>query len=131
MNGKVKELIQEAAGSGVCCFEVISGSMFPVLKKGDTISVKKCSSYRIGDTLAFIQDDNVVVHRLIWKKISGVYYTKGDAVKGRTEKLVPENIVGKVICPENNVKEKTNGIYSSRLVSFFSLWEYLICRYLK
>ncbi len=131
MNRNIRALVLKATESGSCCFTVISNSMYPTLMKGDLITVEKSQKYRVGNIIAFVQENNIVVHRLIWKKFSGWYYTKGDAAENRIERFKVESIVGRVIKRKRKGKEKIFGSFSGKIVSIRSLMEYLVCRFLK
>ena len=87
--------------------------------------------YIVGDVIAFLQENNVFVHRLIWKKFSGWHYTKGDAVKNRIERMKIEHIVGKVVGLNRNGMEIDMPGRREYSATLRSLMEYLNCRYLK
>ena len=61
---------------------IASNSMYPSLKKGDAIIVKKLNDkemgdLKVGDIIAFRDGDFIITHRIIEIK-SGYYTTKGD-----------------------------------------------------
>lgn len=57
---------------------VLSGSMEPVLSKGDLIIVKEKESYKVGDVVVFQSGKSLIVHRII-KKDDKKVITQGDA----------------------------------------------------
>lgn len=64
---------------------IASNSMYPKIKKGDAIIIKKkedVSDIEVGDIIAFYHDGKIIVHRLMQiEDVGGVSYyrTKGDA----------------------------------------------------
>lgn len=70
-------------------------SMFPTLKEGDTVTIKK-KTYKKGDILVFRYADNeLLVHRLL-KMEDEMYYCKGDN-SFRLEEVSSNDIVGAVL----------------------------------
>ena len=82
---------------GFSCLKVITGSMMPEIEVGESIIIKRCKEYKVGDIITFIQDDEIITHRI--SSISdGNYYTRGDA--NNCDDLEPikyNQIYGKVI----------------------------------
>lgn len=73
----------------------VSGiSMEPILKSGDSITIKREDNYDVGDILVFIYKEELLVHRLIKK--DSKYYCKGDNAF-RLEDITKEQILGKII----------------------------------
>ena len=70
--------------------------MFPILKSGDIITVRRKQPYSIGDILVFsYNNEQILVHRLL--KIEGnIYFCKGDN-SFRLEMVRENNIIGSVI----------------------------------
>jgi signal peptidase I len=62
-------------------FAVISNSMAPLIREGDTIQVinNKTGSLKVGDVVVFIRNNELITHRLIKIK-NEYYYTKGDQI---------------------------------------------------
>jgi len=61
---------------------IASNSMYPAIKKGDAIIVRKLNekekeNLKVGDIIAFNEDDFIITHRIIEIK-DGIYVTKGD-----------------------------------------------------
>jgi ABC-type polysaccharide/polyol phosphate transport system ATPase subunit len=86
--------------------EACSGSMEPVIKKGDVMSIKKISysKLKVGDIVAFLFSnlDQMVVHRVVAKRetLDGQIkcYTKGDfSYENDPWFLIEKDYVGKVI----------------------------------
>ncbi len=80
-----------------------SGSMRPVIQKGDLVLVKKVkpNTLKKDDILVFNHEGITVVHRIIEIKTQNgepVFYTKGDANKNADDYGIDsENAIGKVI----------------------------------
>ena len=61
---------------------IASNSMYPAIKKGDAIIVRKLTeeekeNLKVGDIIAFNEDDFIITHRIIDIK-DGIFITKGD-----------------------------------------------------
>lgn len=77
---------------------VRSNSMYPTLKKGDVILIKKYNNYKQGDIVTYAEDSNyLITHRTI-EKNNNSFKTKGDNNNSEDDKTIQlENIKGKVI----------------------------------
>lgn len=80
----------------------VSGhSMLPLLRAGDWIQVRSQTAYTVGDLLVFVQDDQLVVHRLIGRAQRGDdtrgWRTQGDNCTAPDPALATSQIVGKVV----------------------------------
>lgn len=75
---------------------VMSDSMTPVLNKYDLIIIKKQDEYNESDIVAYYENNNIIVHRIILKGNNYVI-TKGDANKVDDNKIKLKNLKGKVI----------------------------------
>ncbi|MFH1601706.1 MAG: signal peptidase I [Candidatus Shapirobacteria bacterium] len=94
--------------AGFRLFSVKSASMFPVLKAGDLIIIKRDNFYAVNDIVTFAReagadkkDGKTVTHRIVDKSNLGekiFYITKGDANETADRELVAfENILGKKV----------------------------------
>ncbi|HUM28810.1 MAG TPA: S24/S26 family peptidase [Thermoanaerobaculia bacterium] len=91
-------LIESTTGS----FRVkVSGeSMVPSLRDGDNVLVRKSWLYLPGDILAFLQGDQIILHRLLgWNFISGhwSWIAKGDNRSALDRPFRRASVVGKVV----------------------------------
>ena len=82
--------------------EAVSGSMEPLILKGDEVRVERCSlkNIRVGNIIAYWSDEfkNIIVHRLYKKSSKGIFLTRGDSNYIVDEMPVTEDIfLGKVI----------------------------------
>ncbi len=84
---------------GFCIFMIGTGSMYPELKAGDLVVIKKYKEYNTNDVVTYTSSNHkhTITHRIISKE-NGIYATKGDANEAKDIKPVLEaNILGKVI----------------------------------
>lgn len=75
---------------------VMSDSMTPVLNKYDLIVIKKQKKYKEADIVAYYENKNIIVHRIISKGDNYVI-TKGDANKVDDNKIESAKLKGKVV----------------------------------
>jgi len=99
-------------------------SMFPFLKHGDIITIRKCSinELRIGDVVVFKTAEKWIAHRLlkiITKENKIFLLTKGDTCRFKDPLFAEEQYVGKVISYKRKSKEKK---LDSSLLLFFSVF---------
>ena len=77
---------------------VRSNSMYPTLKKGDVILIKKYNNYKQGDIVTYAEDSNYLITHRIIEKNNNSFKTKGDNNNSEDDKTIQlENIKGKVI----------------------------------
>ncbi|OGI07960.1 MAG: signal peptidase I [Candidatus Margulisbacteria bacterium GWF2_35_9] len=75
---------------------VVGNSMFPVLKDGDKVLIKKAKEYEVGSVIVFkYNDEGLLIHRILEIK-DGKYYCKGDNCY-RLEEVGKNDIIGKVL----------------------------------
>ena len=79
---------------------VLSGSMMPLVKKGDEVIFKHAepNDIKIGDIIVFKKEDRLIVHRVIRKYYDGdsiLFLQKGDN-STNAEVISGESIIGKV-----------------------------------
>ena len=78
---------------------IASGSMEPIIHKGDLVIVDKKYSYDdidIGEVIAYEKDNTIIVHRIIKKVNYGgsyIYYTKGDANNKMDDLMIKEDMI--------------------------------------
>lgn len=82
---------------------VATASMYPKIKIGDVVIIKKCDpkEIKIGDVIEYQIENQAIIHRVVNKEIENneiSFTTKGDNNKSEDANLVKEKqIVGKVI----------------------------------
>jgi len=77
-------------------FLVNTGSMQDTININDIIIVKKTKDVKEKDIVAFEQDENLIVHRIIEINQEEII-TKGDANNQEDEPIKSEQIIGKVV----------------------------------
>ena len=70
-------------------------SMNPTMREGDSVTVRRCDTYCVGDVLVFCYKGELLIHRLLKIK-NGRFFCKGDN-SFRLEDMPPEDIAGKVV----------------------------------
>ena len=77
---------------------VKSNSMYPTLKKGDFILIKRNNDYKKGDIITYDYESNYLVTHRIIEKNNNFFITKGDNNNSEDDKFIQlDNIKGKVI----------------------------------
>lgn len=82
---------------------IATGSMEPVIHKGDVVVIHELEDYRdleVGKTIAFKYSNVIIVHRIIKVEIDNgkyYYYTKGDANNSADNWVVDEGMIQGVI----------------------------------
>ena len=79
---------------------LVSGnSMEPVIHDADSITIKYCDKYAVGDIIVYEYKDTILVHRIL-KKRHNLYFCKGDNCF-RIEEVEDRSILGKVVAINN------------------------------
>jgi signal peptidase I len=104
-NSILPRLWQETCVRGnVLNLKVVSGSMAPLIRLGDVVKVSHVPICRIkaGDIVAFIDRDDVVIHRIISIHQSGgqLGFLQGGDAGGFSKPVAPSDIIGKVFSIE-------------------------------
>lgn len=81
---------------GYTFFEIVSGSMFPYIEKGDMIIVKLDTEYNVGDVVSFKDNDSIITHRIV-EKHDDYYVTKGDSNSTVDNSIREDQIIGKTV----------------------------------
>jgi len=87
---------------GYTVFQVVTGSMDPVIKIDDIVIVKLTSDVKEDDIITYKSDDNFITHRII-KKNDDEIITKGDANNTEDSPILQDDVVGKVVYIISNV----------------------------
>ena len=82
---------------------VASGSMYPIINKGDVVIIDKdikYDSFNKGDVIAFNYSNVIIVHRIVnivYDRGKYFFYTKGDANKNNDNYVIKQDMIeGKV-----------------------------------
>ena len=81
---------------GYSLFVVKTGSMSGTIEIDDCIIVKITTDVKENDIISFVEDENVITHRLI-QITDNNYITKGDANTGKDTPISKSSIIGKVV----------------------------------
>lgn len=93
-------LLQLSSFIGIEQKVILSNSMVPYMKAGDSVLIKECNigDVKEGDVVCFLNGDNVVCHRVYSMNGDGTITTKGDAVAEPDNELITKDeFVGRVI----------------------------------
>ena len=88
--------------AGYTIFQVVTGSMEPVIKTSDIVIVKLTKDVNEDDIITYKSDNNFITHRVININDNEII-TKGDANNTSDPPITEEVIVGKVIYIISNV----------------------------
>lgn len=81
---------------GYSLFEVATGSMLPTIKIGDVVIVKITNEVDVNDIIVYIDEDNIITHRLIEKDGEKII-TRGDANNSEDKPIEENMIIGEVV----------------------------------
>lgn len=105
-------------------------SMYPFLKNGDTVIVKKnnIDSLKVGDIIIFKSYNKLIAHRLIAFKRKNkkfLIYSKGDNLVWFDKPIIEDKYIGKIITIIKRNKlvsmEKPIFIILNKIIVFFSV----------
>lgn len=114
-------------------FKIISGSMNPLIREGDVVSVTKAepARIRIGDIVAFQDGERVVVHRIFGKyRVNHQlrFLQRGD-IGGHSGAISPQNLIGRVSGIKRGGREKSLDTPWYRVTGIILGWRMLFRRY--
>ena len=87
---------------GYTVFQVVTGSMDPIIKIDDIVIVKLTNDVKEDDIITYKSNDNFITHRII-KKNDDEIITKGDANNTEDAPILQDDVVGKVVYIISNV----------------------------
>lgn len=125
-------------------FRAKGGSMHPFIRDGDILVIAPIDAWKIslGDVIFHrIKGGGVAAHRVIKKFFQGgklIFITKGDSSSGYGDKVLLEEVLGRVIAIERNGRRKRFGSGLSKLqnifyakISSFNKWIFPLLRKIK
>jgi signal peptidase I len=127
----LSEMWQEACKNGrTVSFKIASGSMRPTIEVGDVVGVRrvKLSEIRAGDIVAFKEEKNVIVHRIVRVNRTNGFLTflqMGD-VGGISQIIRADRIIGKVASINKNGREIRLDSLKQSIINRLSAWRLLI-----
>jgi signal peptidase I len=98
---RVELFAQVLRSGGMISLRVFGGSMWPWLRSGDVIEVRRDAPARIhpGDIVLFVREKRLFAHRVIRKSTQhsrAVLVTKGDALPRADAPLADDELLGRV-----------------------------------
>src|SRR5437667_6501789 len=102
-------------------FRVASWSMYPMLRKGDRLTVEPVSatSLQVGDVILYHNCGQLICHRVVALDTAGAgirIITKGDATTGPGEVLEPGQVLGRVVAV------RRRGLWGAGLAILTDCW---------
>ena len=110
---QLKVLTEELIGNVAFIKLQVGGySMFPFLKNGDIVTIKKCGidEFKIGNVIVFKNGNKLIAHRLIkFAKVNNkkCFILKGDSCSKKDKIITEDFVVGKVVSFFKKGKEKS------------------------
>lgn len=120
------ELAAEAVRSlGELRFRAMGSSMFPAIRAGDTLLVRRCGldEARVGDVVLFARDRRLFAHRVV-SRSAGSLITQGDAVPAADPCVNASELLGKV----HSVLRKGTPVRTSAVPAFAGRMTALLLR---
>lgn len=108
--------------------EVISRSMYPMLRPGDKVVVQEIQpeALRTGDLVVIRKQDEFITHRLVGR-VSNSYITKGDGWRHLDPPVLEDSILGAVVIIKRKDKDISLQTKYWRLANlclgYLNLWE--------
>jgi hypothetical protein len=122
-----KEMLQAALQSfGKCDVVVMGESMKPFIRSGDIVSLSVMADIPcLGEVIAFFNDDQLLVHRIIWRKRLGPgdwrFWVWGDSSPGMPGKVSLSECLGKVVSLSRNNRKRNLWIfYPFRIIAIMA-----------
>jgi signal peptidase I len=103
MKAQVASLVQQRLADGLeMRFQIVSGSMEPLLQSGDWVSVRgtPLSELRRGDLVCAVRNDHPVIHRVLGRVGAGEgarLLTRGDSSSRSDEPWGAGDVLGRVV----------------------------------
>jgi signal peptidase I len=93
-------IAEQIRTNGSVCLRVYGMSMFPWIRPGDLVFVRRCefSTVRPGDVVLYERDERYFVHRVLEKAHAGnALISKGDSLDGTDGPVLAEQFLGRAI----------------------------------
>jgi signal peptidase I len=107
-----KEMLKSALQSfGKCDVTVHGESMKPFIGSGDTVSLSPYrDAPRLGEVIAFFNDNQLLVHRIIWRKKVALgewdFWAWGDSSPGKPGRVSSRECIGRVTGITRNARSR-------------------------
>lgn len=93
-------ITEQIRRNGSVCLRVQGMSMFPWIRPGDLVFVRRCGSAIVkpGDVILFEREERYFIHRVLESvSANGTLIAKGDAQDGADAPVLPEQLLGRAI----------------------------------
>lgn len=119
INAIAREQLEQ---KGILRVRVITSSMYPLVRAGETIVIEPAKSFAPGDIVLFRQGEVWMAHRLVGRTAGGEWITKGDRAP-TCDRMEIDEWIGRVVGVENATRRVTlkRAARLARLIAFLSL----------
>jgi signal peptidase I len=137
-------IAEKIRAHGSACFRVLGMSMFPWIRPGDFVFVRRSllATASPGNVVLFERDDRLFVHRVLRRLktdpsvgINSMIVTKGDALDGEDSPVSPAEFLGRVTRIHRGLRhidlESAGHIYLGRLLALVSRRSSIVYRPLR
>jgi signal peptidase I len=141
---RANPIAEKIRANGSVCFRVLGASMYPWIRSGDFVFVKRSAfdSARVGEVVLFEREKRLFVHRIVGRAIEqsadecgSFLITKGDALDGKDAPVSAEEFLGRVTRIHRGERhidlEFLGRIVLGRLLAFVSPASFLVYRPLR
>jgi len=141
---RVNPIAAKVRANGSACFRVLGASMFPWIRSGDYVFVRRSAieSATVGEVILYERDRRLFVHRVLRRVAdksagpSGSFLiTKGDALDGRDAPVSEPEFLGRVTRVHRRQRhidlEFLGRILFARILAFISPASFLFYRPLR
>ncbi len=95
---EILPIMEESLENGMeVTFTTNGNSMLPLLKTGESVTIKRTAAYKKGDVVLFRKPDGGFVLHRICKMDKNLIYTCGDSLTGIDEPITADKILGKAV----------------------------------
>jgi signal peptidase I len=102
---RVNPIAAKVRANGSACFRVLGASMFPWIRSGDFVFVRRSAfqAASVGEVILFERNQRLFVHRVIRRladesagRTRSLLITKGDALDGKDAPVAESEFLGRV-----------------------------------
>jgi signal peptidase I len=141
---RVNPISAKIRASGSACFRVLGASMFPWIRSGDFVFVRRSAleSASVGEVILYERNQRLFVHRVIRRladesagRGTSLLITKGDALDGKDTPVLEAEFLGRVTRIHRGQRhidlESLGRIILGRSLAFVSPASFLVYRPLR
>jgi signal peptidase I len=136
---RVNPIAAKVRANGSACFRVLGASMFPWIRSGDFVFVRRSAFERttVGQVILFERDQRLFVHRVLARSQNksgngscSLLITKGDALDGKDAPVSESEFLGRVTRVHRGRRhidlEFMGRILLGKILAFFSPASFLL-----